>query len=129
MCGLCNNQMETLVHILFDCHFSSTIWQVIIEKFQIIAFLKSIEDIFRMDSLGWHPKLQNIISVSLIHTVHQVWLATNETRFNNAKRIVHVTMGKLLSSIKISYSISKGRIANRRIEHEISDDLHIEKRF
>lgn len=58
-----------------------------------------------------------------------IWLATNETRFNNSKPCVHVVLGKILAYTKINSSFSKVWVAYLLIEHVILDNLHVEKRY
>lgn len=85
----------------------------------VIVLPKMVNGLLWMINLGWHPKLKDIIISACTLTIHRIWRAKNELRFNNVKTGKYVLLSNITVLTNINSSFLKGWIVDWRQEHHI----------
>ncbi|XP_024963367.1 uncharacterized protein LOC112503585 [Cynara cardunculus var. scolymus] len=85
-CVFCNLVIETHNHLLFECDYSSSIWEVIKREIGIQMCPDNWEDIVNMGILqGW--KLWSTVQkLGISATVYHKWMERNRKFFDNHNR-------------------------------------------
>ncbi|GAU50362.1 hypothetical protein TSUD_409350 [Trifolium subterraneum] len=101
-CALCLSHFESTSHLFL----SAQIWMWLGSLLHIGFNTRSFHAIFESLDATWSPLLMKVATAAVLHVFHSLWLARNGIRIHDAKITTHAAKIKILSSIKLSASLT-----------------------
>ncbi|XP_026398926.1 uncharacterized protein LOC113294764 [Papaver somniferum] len=82
-CCICENAEDNMHHLLWECDFSSNIWNWLVGIFQF-AVPTSFEDIWK-SAINKSPLVQQVWIIATCSTLKELWFQKNRIFFDNIK--------------------------------------------
>lgn len=76
-CLLCGHAVETTLHLYFDCHFSSTVWRVMLSNLRLPFPTRLAEIVPWLISSPMHKKIKIILKLVFQAVVYFIWRERN----------------------------------------------------
>ncbi|KAK9002714.1 hypothetical protein V6N11_060297 [Hibiscus sabdariffa] len=87
-CPACRSALETVMHVLRDCHFARTVWMELLPSWLRGSFFHGATQDWLLSNVGkqvMHPVWNVSWDLIFISTVWQIWKARNEWIFHSTQ--------------------------------------------
>ncbi|KAG2316108.1 hypothetical protein Bca52824_019230 [Brassica carinata] len=85
-CALCNEPLETLKHLFFECTYSTQIWETLMKGILMEQFTSKWEEILCIMEDRARDKIQSfIIKYMFQAAVYMIWRERNRRRHNEVE--------------------------------------------
>ncbi|KAI8562901.1 hypothetical protein RHMOL_Rhmol03G0071500 [Rhododendron molle] len=129
-CVLCTTAIESHAPLFFDCHFTSSVWNVVLSRSGISRTSLPLEQ--ELYWAGCHRKGKSFIGViykiSLAATVYLLWVERNLRIFQHKRRDLEGVMTAILEAIRAKLS-SLSSIKFSARNRDLCDDWFLDFRI
>ncbi|CAJ2651412.1 unnamed protein product [Trifolium pratense] len=85
MCSLCESDLETNQHLFLTCRYSRNIWTWLSSCLNVNCQFNDLNEAFILCNSSWSPLCNLIVVAAIVNCVNFIWLARNQSRFNDKK--------------------------------------------
>ncbi|KAF6157177.1 hypothetical protein GIB67_041638 [Kingdonia uniflora] len=125
--SLCKQQSETIQHLIWDCDVVDTLWQWLLDLFQIYNCPHNIKEMLEMgDRMSLYIK--DLWRAAVIHLSQLIWLARNSVIFKEERFFGNKIKVQLLALIKEAPSLSDNWMNNTVLDLQIFSKLGVHVR-
>ena len=119
-CILCNEPLETLTHLFFECSYSAQVWEALMKgvlKYQYTDHWERLTQLIT-DNSSWGKVKLFIVRYALQLTVHTLWRERNKRRHGESVVTAPVLIWRLDKAMRNQFTV-----IHRRGDREYRDGM------
>lgn len=119
-CILCNEPLETITHLFFDCSYSAQVWEALMKGVMRDQYTISWERIVRLitDNARWSRIQMFIVRYAFQLVVHTIWRERNRRRHGEPAIVATALIRRLDKMMRNQFTV-----VHRRGDKELGEGM------
>ena len=107
ICNLCGKEVETSVHLFFQCIFAKFIWSWLSSTINVQCSFLSFHEALALYNRNWSPLCKLTILATIINCCNVIWFCRNQRRFS--EKLIHPksSINLIISATSLSGNLCK----------------------